>query len=140
MRLIFISIFFLSFQYISGQAGIGEYLSIAIEFTETGKYDAAIKLCDKLEKLDPENADIYYLRGINYYLLKNYEAAIDDFDSVLKLNPDHTDAYLYRAKAKKANNNLLGALSDYNKAKDGNFSQTVSSLAGDLIKSLISGK
>lgn len=119
---------------------MNDYLNIAIEFTETGKYDAAIKLCDKLEKLDPGNTDIFYLRGVNYYLLKNYEAAINDFNTVLKLSPDHSDAYLYRAKAKKANNNLMGAMRDYNKAKDGNFSQTVTSLAGDLIKSIFTGK
>lgn len=140
MRLIYICIILLSFQYVSAQASMNDYLNIAIEFTETGKYDAAIKLCDKLEKLDPGNTDIFYLRGVNYYLLKNYEAAINDFNTVLKLSPDHSDAYLYRAKAKKANNNLMGAMRDYNKAKDGNFSQTVTSLAGDLIKSIFTGK
>lgn len=140
MRLIYISIFFLNFQLVTAQTSVSEYLTIAIDLTESGEYEAAIKICDKLQKLDPENTDIYYLRGVNYYLLKNYEPAIRDFDKVLELNPNHPDAYLYRAKAKKANNDLMGALRDYNKAKDGNFSQTVTSLAGDLIKSIFSGK
>lgn len=140
MKFIYILLFALCFQRVAAQVSISDYMNVAVEFTETGNYDAAIKLCDKLEKLDPANTDIYYLRGVNHYLLKNYDPAIKDFDKVLELNPDHPDAYLYRAKSKRAKNDLLGALRDYNKAKDENFSQTVTSLAGDLIKSFFSGK
>lgn len=124
----------------SAKTNVGEYLAIAIHFTETGQHEAAIKILNKLEKLDQNNQDIFYLRGINYYLLKEFNKAIDDFNKTLQLDPDHPEAYLYRAKAKKANNNLLGALSDYNKAKNENFSQTITSLAGDVIKSIFSGK
>jgi tetratricopeptide (TPR) repeat protein len=86
----------------------------------------------------PENEDVYYLRGINKFLMNDYEGAISDFDSLLILNPNHSDGYLYRAKSKKAVKDYWGAMKDYNKAKDQNFSQTVTSLAGDVVKSLFS--
>jgi tetratricopeptide (TPR) repeat protein len=88
----------------------------------------------------PDNADLHFLKGVNNYLLKNYDKAIEDFDRTVRLNPEYDDAYLYRARAKKANDDLIGALRDYNKAKNENFTQTMSSLAGDVIKSIFGGK
>ena len=46
-----------------------EFLRIAVDFTEESKHLEAIKVCDKLTKLLPENEDVYYLRGINKYML-----------------------------------------------------------------------
>ena len=125
---------------VSGQALASEYWSLAIKYTESGKNLEAIKVCDKLLALDSTNADIYYLRGVNKYLLNEYDDAIADFDKAIELNPNHTDAYLKRARAKKETKNYLGALRDYNHAKNENFSQTVTSLAGDLIRSVFSGE
>jgi tetratricopeptide (TPR) repeat protein len=126
------------FAHVFGQAREAEFLRIAVNYTEDNKYPEAIKVCDKLVKLMPENEDVYYLRGINKFLMNDYEGAISDFDSLLILNPNHSDGYLYRAKSKKAVKDYWGAMKDYNKAKDQNFSQTVTSLAGDVVKSLFS--
>ena len=123
-----------------GQAEIRDYLQVIVEFTENNQNLEAIKLCNKLEKSYPENPDVYYLRGINRYLLKDYEEAVKDFDKTLNLNPEYSDAYLYRAKARKAGKDYFGAFKDYNKAKDENFTNTVTSLAGDVIRSIFSGK
>ncbi len=71
-------------------------------------------------------------------MINDYEGAILDFDSVLLLNPNYSDGYLYRAKSKKAMKNYWGAMKDYNKAKDQNFSQTLTSLTGDVVKSIFS--
>jgi len=130
--------FFYIFTNVFGQAREAEFLRIAVDFTEENKHLEAIKVCDKLTKLMPESEDVYYLRGINKYMLNDYEGAILDFDSVLLLNPNYSDGYLYRAKSKKALKNYWGAMKDYNKAKDQNFSQTVTSLTGDVIKSVFS--
>lgn len=124
----------------TAQADLKDYIQVVVEFTETNQNLEAIKLCDKLEKTYPKNPDIYYLRGINRYVLKEYDDAILDFDKTLELDPDYSDAYLYRAKVRKANKDYFGSMKDYNKAKDQNFSQTVTSLAGDMIRSLFSGK
>lgn len=135
----FVIVFFIClFTNVFGQAREAEFLSIAVDFTEDGKHLEAIKVCDKLTKLMPDNEDVYYLRGINKYMLSEYDEAISDFDTVLLLNSNYSDAYLYRAKSKKALKNYWGAMKDYNKAKDQNFSQTVTSLTGDVVKSVFS--
>lgn len=124
----------------SEKADLQAYLKVVIEFTEKNQNLEAVKLCDELVILYPENPDVYFLRGINKYLLKEYDDAIRDLDRTLNLNPDYPDAHIYRAKAKKANKEYLGALRDYSIAKDKNFSQTLSSLAGDAIRSIFAGK
>lgn len=139
MRLIFTSILVCVMLQVSGQVKAGEYLNLAIQYTESGKYAEAIKVCDKLIALDDKNPDFYYLRGMNRYLMKDYENSIVDFDTTIQLDPNYTDAYLKRAKAKKETNDLMGAFRDYNQAKNENFAQTLSSLAGDLLKSVFSG-
>ena len=89
------------------QAELSDYLQVVVEFTENNQNLEAIKLCDRLVKTYPENPDVYYLRGINRYLMKEYEEAVKDFDKTLSLNPEYSDAYLFRAKARKANNDYL---------------------------------
>jgi len=139
MRL-WLTLVFLMFVFVlSGQSKNAEYWNLAVKYTESGSYEEAVKICDKLLAEDPGVADVFYLRGVNKYLLKDYEGAITDFDKTIELDPNFTDAYLKRARAKKEMNNYLGALRDYNQAKNENFAQTVTSLAGELIRSLFSG-
>ena len=45
----------------------------------------------------PKDADIYFLRGINYALAQDYTNAIQDFTHVIELRPDFTMAYFCRA-------------------------------------------
>ena len=125
---------------VSGQAGLQDYLQMAAGFTENNQNLEAIKLCDKLIVAYPENPDVFFLRGINRYVIKECEEAVKDFTRVLELDPNYPDAHLYRAKARKDCKDYFGAMRDYNRAKDKNFSQTVTSLAGDMIKSLFSNK
>lgn len=125
---------------VSGQAGLQDYLQMAAQFTENNQNLEAIKLCDKLIAVYPESPDVFFLRGINRYVMKECEEAVNDFTRVLELDQNYPDAHLYRAKARKDCKDYFGAMRDYNKAKDKNFSQTVTSLAGDMIKSLFSSK
>ena len=124
---------------IFGQPGLEDYLKVAAGFTESRQHLEAISVCDKLIGTFPDNPDVYFLRGINRYMQDNYDGAVEDFDKTLSLFPDYPEAYLYRAKARKANKDYMGAIRDYRKAKDYNFTQTVASLAGDMVKSIFSG-
>lgn len=121
-----------------GQAREMEFLQLAVDYTGQKKHPEAIKVCDKLTVLLPDNGDVYYLRGVNKYMMEDYEGAIADFDVLLMLIPNHSSGYLYRAKSKKAIKDYWGAMKDYNKAKDQDFPQTVTSLFGDAVKSFFS--
>lgn len=126
--------------FVSGQPVLSDYLALVIEFTESGQNLEAKKLCDNLASAYPGNADVFFLRGINHYVLKEYRKAIDDFDRTLELRPEYPDVYLYRARARKAEKDYLGALQDYNRAKDHNLAQTLTSLAGDAIRAIFSDR
>jgi tetratricopeptide (TPR) repeat protein len=125
---------------LNGQSAVEEYLNYAIRFTESNRNEEAIKVCDKLAGLLPDNPDIYYLRGVNKYLIQDYEGAVSDFDITLAMNPNHTDAYLFRARSKKGKRDFLGALRDYNSARNENLYETISSLATDFMGSLFRGR
>jgi len=136
MKVYLAVIMVISFQLFARAQSPAEYLDFAIKYTEEQKYDEAIKVCNKLLKMLPSNPDIFYLRGVNYFLKSDYETAIINFDSAININSGFSDAYLYRAKSKRALKNYWGALRDYNRAKNENFYSTISSLAGDVIKSI----
>ena len=116
------------------------YFNRACDYTETKQYQKAIAICDELILLEPDNANYYYLRGVNYYFLQDWDKAIGDFDQTLKLNPQYTDAYLKRAKAKNKNNNFVGALIDYNNARNESFYKTLMSVSGDFFRSIFISK
>jgi tetratricopeptide (TPR) repeat protein len=112
------------------------YFNRACDFTETRQYQKAIAVCDELILIEQGNANYYYLRGVNYFFLQDWDKAIVDFDQTLKLNPQYTDAYLKRAKAKNKNNNFVGALVDYNNARNESFYKTLITVSGDFFRSM----
>lgn len=121
------------------KGNINAYLKIALEFTSNNQSIEAIKVCDKILALDSKHEDALFIRGINYFILKDYDAAIDDFSLLISINEKYPDAYLYRARSRKGKKEYWSAFKDYNKAKDENFSKTLSTLTGDLVKSIFSG-
>ncbi|MEZ5197176.1 MAG: tetratricopeptide repeat protein [Bacteroidales bacterium] len=139
-RYFLIIILFFSLHFAPAQALENEYANLIINCTQNSEYEQAIRICDKLITYKPESYYGYYLRGLNNYLLEDYDDAITDFDMALKLNPDFTDAYIKRAKAKSKSNNLIGAIADYNRARNDKFYETVTSFAGDVLWSVFSGK
>ena len=51
------------------------------------RYNDALSVLEKAEKIDRERLDIYNLMGFCYFRLKKYEDAIECFKKVLKLDP-----------------------------------------------------
>ncbi len=67
-------------------------------------------------KYNPENENIYLLRGEYYLKNQNYDQGIKDSTKALELNPKSVMAYNNRAYAYLGKNQFQLALSDYNKA------------------------
>lgn len=73
-------------------------------------------------KLDPNNADIYYERGLLYSEQRKYTLAINDFDKVIQLSNNYGQkgsAYLHRGhNFIISQNNYANAYKDYEKAAE----------------------
>jgi|GEM_PF-6562650 len=125
---------------VSSQSLATEYLRLIIDNTNQKKHQEAVKVCDKLINLQPDNANAYYLRGYNKYLGGDYEGAIRDFDKTLALNPENLDAYVKRGNAKNQLNDYWGAMRDYRKAQKMNTYETILYFTRDAMKSLFTSK
>jgi len=64
-----------------------------------GKFREIIAWCDKLIKLNPNNGEVYYIRGANYLRLENYQQAIKDLSQAIDLNPNAANYYERRGSA-----------------------------------------
>lgn len=63
---------------------------IAAHFASINSYSA------KIDR-DPNNADYYFGRGLDYMLVQDFAEAILNFDKVIELDPSYTLAYFNRA-------------------------------------------
>ncbi|MEM7592024.1 MAG: tetratricopeptide repeat protein [Cyanobacteria bacterium P01_A01_bin.83] len=64
---------------------------------EQQNYRAAIADFSRAILLNPNEADLYYQRGLVFRALSDLEAAIQDFDDTILRDPNHAWAYLQRA-------------------------------------------
>lgn len=99
-----------------------DYINKAIEKffnPHRSQFTAYVEIQDllyKAEKLDPNNAEIYFLKGWvnNHY--DYYENAIIEINKAIKLNSSYPDAYYNRGYAKFQEKDYIGALADYDMA------------------------
>ena len=84
---------------------------VALGSKEIEDYTEAIRL-------NPDDAEAYYNRGLAYYEQGNLDKAIADYDEAIRLNPDDAQAYYNRAIAYYDRGNLDKAIADYQIAID----------------------
>jgi len=65
---------------------------------------------------DPNNAELYRLRGIEYYQKDDYDRAMIDFDRANKLNPSCAKTYNCRGMAYKQKGDLDRAIKEFDQA------------------------
>ena len=63
---------------------------------DTAKHDRKIAVMDAVIKLNPDDDDAYFTRGLSHFAKERDDLAIADVDTAIRLNPDHAGAYLFR--------------------------------------------
>lgn len=68
---------------------------------DLGYYEDALELCDQILTIDPNNQEVWYVKGVTQYFNKEYAKATDSLEKDLKLNPDRICSYFYLSLSKK---------------------------------------
>ena len=87
-----------------------------MEVAEVKHMRAAILWYNQAIKLNPDDAEAYYDRGVAKYELKDYAGAIADCDEAIKLKPDSALVYHARGCFKEKLEDYEQALADFNEA------------------------
>jgi tetratricopeptide (TPR) repeat protein len=99
-----------------GEIHIQRVVDQAIKYGKIGNYNEAILRFNKALKLSPDNAGLYYNRGIAYSAAGNYDLAVADFTRFIELEPKEASAYKLRATAYTGIRNYEAVISDCTKA------------------------
>ncbi|CAE7872289.1 HOP2, partial [Symbiodinium microadriaticum] len=59
----------------------------------SGEYIEALHTFKEAMDLDPDNAEIYFLRGLTHFGLENIRESVEGFEKAIELNPDYQDAW-----------------------------------------------
>lgn len=79
---------------------------------DLGDYGGAISDFNEAMLLNPNDADVYFNRGLVLFKLEDTLGAISDFDHALILNPRHAMAYFHRAGVRYSLGEQTGAMLD----------------------------
>lgn len=61
-------------------------------------YDLAFEMVNKALKINPMNANAYYLKGFIYLDSRDTATAISSFQTAIEVDPDHYDSYIILGK------------------------------------------
>jgi tetratricopeptide (TPR) repeat protein len=78
------------------------------------RYDDAIADMDAAIELEPENPELYVLRGNITLLIYEWDRVLADYNTAIELAPDYADAYFYRGVFYYTRTDYQLALDDLN--------------------------
>ncbi len=87
-----LALFYLNEVYRQKPNNISALLYIAHTYIELGKLDLATQFINKAQAADPENADVWFVKGYLSFKKNQLENARESLQHVLKLNPGHEAA------------------------------------------------
>ena len=64
-----------------------------VELAESGRYDEALDLVNKGIKLDANNANVWYNKGIILFKMCRYQEALNSFAQAADIDPEFTEAW-----------------------------------------------
>lgn len=65
-----------------------------------GNFQEVVKNCDQYFTINPNDYEVYFIRGTANDMLQAFEEAIKDYSKVIKLKPMIKEAYAYRGTSK----------------------------------------
>jgi tetratricopeptide (TPR) repeat protein len=93
-----------------------QHANRAITFHWLGRYEDAVRDCDRALKLNPDLAPAYNYRGLAHYRLHQPEEAISDYTRAIELGPPRVEVYSNRGNAYSALGRHDLALADFSRA------------------------
>eukprot|EP01006_Ploeotia_vitrea_P030496 TRINITY_DN62896_c0_g1_i1.p2 TRINITY_DN62896_c0_g1~~TRINITY_DN62896_c0_g1_i1.p2 ORF type:complete len:367 (-),score=47.00 TRINITY_DN62896_c0_g1_i1:1892-2992(-) len=95
-----------------------QLIQLADDLCENGQYPKALEYLNEAVAIDPNNAEIYFKRGIlKHHFMQDIDGGYQDYSDCINLNPTYCDAYRYRADLLHFHTqNLQESLDDYNNA------------------------
>jgi tetratricopeptide (TPR) repeat protein len=96
-------------------------------YSNTDKYDEAMKFSDEMLQKDPDNTFYLYVKGYLYHNMKEYDNAIDYYKKTVAIDPNYAEAYsnlglVYIQKAQEFADN---ATADMNTPKYAQEQETI---------------
>lgn len=83
---------------------------------ERQDFQGAITDFNESLKIEPNNAETHYFRGLAFDLLEENDKAIEDYTTAIRIAPDNTFAYNNRGTVYAELKNYQKAIDDYNQA------------------------
>ncbi|MCB9453778.1 MAG: tetratricopeptide repeat protein [Anaerolineaceae bacterium] len=75
---------------------IAALISQSQEHALAARYDDAVADLTAAIEIEPENPELYVLRGQMYLYLYEWDEVLADYNAAIELDPDYPDAYFYR--------------------------------------------
>ena len=95
----------------------GAYYLMGMLYQETGEYNKALDIYEKLSRISPGMKEACYNMGYVYLVyLENYPAAIEKFTEAIRLDPKYADAFFNRGYCYELSGDLMNAKKDYEQA------------------------
>lgn len=65
-----------------------------------GQFEEAIRNCDQYFKINPQDPEMYFIRGTANDMLRYFHQSISDYDKAIEIKADYTKAFANRGTAK----------------------------------------
>ena len=106
----------ISFKLISAIIASVIFINISYADVVVGRGVPMLDNINTAIESEPNNADLYNIRGNKYLLLKDYDKAIQDFNKATQINPYYKEPYNGLGITYRNINKFDKAIESYNKA------------------------
>jgi len=87
----------------------------SVELADSGQYDEALDLINRAIKLDANNANSWYNKGIIIFKMGRYQDALNSFAQAVDIDPEFTEAWYNKGLALMHMGKYLEAIRAFNK-------------------------